>query len=37
MIDYALKPPVTSEEINIEKINSSSDYLKSMNNEEQSL
>ena len=35
MIDYALKPPVTSEEINIEKINSSSDYLKS--NEEQSL
>lgn len=37
MIDYALKPPATSEEINIEKINSSSDYLKSMNNEEQSL
>ena len=38
MIDYALKPPITTEEINIEKINvSSSDYMKSMNLEEQSI
>ena len=37
MIDYALKPPIITEEINIEKINSSSDYLKTMNIEEQSL
>ena len=38
MIDYALKPPITTEEINIEKINSSSsDYLKSLNLEEQTL
>ena len=38
MIDYALKPPITTEEINIEKINSSSpDYLKTLNLEEQSI
>ena len=38
MIDYALKPPITTEEINIEKINSSSsDYMKSLNLEEQTL
>ena len=37
MIDFALKPPLSSEEINIEKINSSSDYIKSMNIEELSL
>jgi len=37
MIDYALKPPITSEEINIEKINASSNYIKTMNPEEQSI
>ena len=37
MIDYALKPPITSDEINIEKINTSTDYIKSMNQEEQSI
>ena len=37
MIDYALKPPLLTEEINIEKMNSSSDYIKSLNTEEQSI
>ena len=37
MIDYALKPPISSQEINIELINSSPDYLKAMKPEEQSL
>ena len=37
MIDYALKPPISSQEINIELINSSPDYLKTMKPEEQSL
>ena len=37
MIDYALKPPLLTEEINIEKMNSSSDYIKSLNSEEQSI
>ena len=37
MIDYALKPPLISDEINIEKMNSSSDYIKSLSNEEQSI
>ena len=37
MIDYALKPPSSSDEINIENINSSSDYIKTMTTEEQSL
>ena len=31
MIDYALKPPSSLQEINIEKINNTNDYLTSMN------
>ena len=37
MIDYALKPPSFQEEINIEKINSTNDYLSSMNADEQNI
>jgi hypothetical protein len=35
MIDYALKPPASQQEINIEKINKTNDYLIKMNTEEQ--
>ena len=35
MIDYALKPPSSQQEINIEKINNTNDYLSNMNTEEQ--
>ena len=37
MIDYALKPPSSPQEINIEKINSTNDYLSSMNPENQKI
>ena len=37
MIDYALKPPSLNKEINIEQINNSNNYLKSMNSEEQNI
>ena len=37
MIDYALKPPLSQQEINIEKINSTNDYLSSMNADEQNI
>ena len=37
MIDYALKPPLSQQEINIEKINSTNDYLTSMNPDEQKI
>ena len=35
MIDYALKPPLSSEELNIEKINTSPDLTKAISQEEQ--
>ena len=35
MIDYALKPPASQQEINIERINKTNDYLIKMNTEEQ--
>ena len=35
MIDYALKPPSSQEEINIEKINSTNNYLNTMNIDDQ--
>ena len=37
MIDYALKPPTSLKEINIEKINNTNDYLTSMNLEDQNV
>ena len=37
MIDYALKPPLSQQEINIEKINNTNDYLTSMNPDEQKI
>ena len=37
MIDYALKPPLSQQEINIEKINKTNDYLTSMNPDEQKI
>ena len=37
MIDYALKPPTSLQEINIEKINNTNDYLTSMNLEDQNI
>ena len=37
MIDYALKPPLSQQEINIEKINSTNDYLTSMNPDDQKI
>ena len=37
MIDYALKPPLSQHEINIEKINSTNDYLTSMNPDDQKI
>ena len=37
MIDYALKPPASQQEINIEKINNTNDYLMTMNQEEQKI
>ena len=37
MIDYALKPPASQQEINIEKINNTNDYLKTMNPDEQKI
>jgi hypothetical protein len=37
MIDYALKPPATQQEINIEKINNTNDYLMTMNPDEQKI
>ena len=37
MIDYALKPPSSQQEINIEKINNTNDYLSKMNTEEQKI
>ena len=35
MMDYALKPPSSTQEINIEKINSTNDYLSLMNPDDQ--
>ena len=35
MMDYALKPPSSAQEINIEKINSTNDYLSLMNPDDQ--
>ena len=35
MIDYALKPPPSQEELNIEKINRTNDYLSSMTLDDQ--
>ena len=37
MIDYALKPPASQQEINIEKINNTNDYLMTMNPDEQKI
>ena len=37
MIDYALKPPLSSQEINIEKINSTNDYLTTMNPDDKNI
>ena len=37
MIDYDLKPPSSSEEINIEKINSSKDFLTGLNSAEKKI
>ena len=37
MIDYALKPPSSQEEINIEKINSTNNYLNTMNTDDQKI
>ena len=37
MIDYALKPPILQNEINIEQINSTNDYLKCMNPDEKKI
>ena len=37
MIDYALKPPSCQEEINIEKINSTNNYLNTMNTDDQKI
>ena len=37
MIDYALKPPISQEEINIEKINNSDNYLALMNPNDQNI
>ena len=37
MIDYALKPPSSQEEINIEKINSSNNYFNTMNIDDQKI
>jgi hypothetical protein len=37
MIDYALKPPISQEEINIEKINNSDNYLAIMNPNDQNI
>ena len=37
MIDYALKPPLSQQEINIERINNTNDYLTSMNPDEQKI
>lgn len=37
MMDYALKPPSSTQEINIEKINSTNDYLSLMNPDDQKL
>ena len=35
MIDYAIKPPASTQEIDIEKINNTNDFLTSMNGEDQ--
>ena len=37
MIDYALKPPPSQEELNIEKINRTNDYLSSMTLDDQKI
>ena len=37
MIDYALKPPPSQEELNIEKINRTNDYLTTMSSDDQNI